>query len=43
MAGRNQNVMRLVLIELITADGIELEASPLRDGGLFRAQFTAPI
>jgi hypothetical protein len=30
IAGRNQNVMRLVLIELTTAGGIELEASPLR-------------
>ena len=30
MAGRNQNVMRLVLIELITAGGIELKASRLR-------------
>jgi hypothetical protein len=29
MASRNQNVMRLVLIELITAGGIELKASPL--------------
>jgi hypothetical protein len=29
-AGRNQNVMRLVLIKLITAVSIELEASPLR-------------
>jgi hypothetical protein len=30
MAGRNQNVMRLVLIKLITAGGIDLKASPLR-------------
>jgi hypothetical protein len=30
MAGRNQNVMRLVHIELITAGGIELKASLLR-------------
>jgi hypothetical protein len=30
MAGMNQTVMRLVLIELITAGGIELKASPLR-------------
>jgi hypothetical protein len=30
IAGWNQNVMRLVLIKLITAGGIELEASPLR-------------
>jgi hypothetical protein len=30
MAGRNQNVMRFGLIELITAGGIELKAPPLR-------------
>jgi hypothetical protein len=29
-SGRNQNVMRLVLIKLITAGGIERKASPLR-------------
>ncbi len=35
--------MRLVLIELITAGGIELEASPLRATvDYFRAQITAP-
>jgi len=30
MAGGNQNVMRLVLIKLITAGGIERKASPQR-------------